>query len=107
MKKSLFHLFIALLFSSSLFAQAIGELNADSLVLQLQRMPNDTLKVPVLILLGQQYEGNSPDKAAAWYKAAEQLSIQLHYERGIIQYIKNYTQLLNVQGKYDSSLALN
>jgi signal transduction histidine kinase len=70
-------------------------------------MPDDTLKVPVLIQLGQQYENNSPDTAIRLYTEAEKLSTRLHYDAGIIQYIKNYTAVLNVQGKYDSSLALN
>ena len=70
-------------------------------------MPDDTLKVPVLIELGQQYENNSPDTAIRLYTQAGELSTRLHYDAGIIGYIKNYTAVLNVQGKYDSSLALN
>ncbi len=69
--------------------------------------PVDTATVSRLIELGQAREGNEPSVSAAYYKAAGQLSDSLHFPKGTLKYISNYTYLLNMQGKYDSSLLLN
>lgn len=107
MKTTPLYFVVTLLFSSSLPAQPIRPSYADSLRTQLQHLADDTGKVPVLILLGQQYENSSTDSAIRYYNEVEKLSTRLHYDAGIIQYIKNYTAVLNVLGKYDSSLLLN
>ena len=82
-------------------------LSKDSLRDILHHMPEDTLKVPVIIKLGQPYESNQPDSAIYYYRRAGQLSRQLNYPAGIVRYINNYTAVLNVQGKFDESISLN
>lgn len=67
----------------------------------------DTATVSRLIELGQAREANEPSLSAAYYRAAGQLSDSLDYSKGTLRYISNYTYLLNMQGKYDSSLILN
>jgi signal transduction histidine kinase len=82
-------------------------LDKDSLRRALDKMQPDSLKVTTLIRLGQQYESNAPDSAIRYYRQAGSLSRQLNYQPGIVQYINNYTAVLNVQGRFDSSLILN
>jgi two-component system NarL family sensor kinase len=82
-------------------------LDRDSLRHALDKMDPDSGKVTALIRLGQQYESNAPDTAIFYYRQANTLSQQLNYQPGIVQYINNYTAVLNVQGRFDSSLILN
>ncbi len=82
-------------------------LNKDSLKRIADTMPPDTARVQLLILLGQQYENSIPDSALYYYREAGALSARLHYPRGRVKYISNYTAVLNMQGKFDESLELN
>lgn len=100
-------LLFTLVFSFGLHGQMIVGLDKDSLRMALDKMPADSLKVATLIRLGQQYESNAPDAAIQYYRRAGALSRQLNYQAGIVQYINNYTAVLNVQGRFDSSLLLN
>lgn len=88
-------------------AQMTLGLNKDSLRSLISTMKDDTAKADTYILLGQQYENNTPDSAIYFYQQANRLSTSLNYAAGIIRYINNYTAVLNVQGKYDESLALH
>lgn len=88
-------------------AQVITGLNRDSLKKVIAANPGDTATVYSLVHLGQQYENNTPDSAVYYYKKANELSERLHFPAGIITYINNYTAVLNVQGKFDQSLALH
>jgi len=88
-------------------AQVTLDFNKDSMWHLLATRPDDTLKVPVLILLGQQYEYNQPDSALYYYDRAGQLSKQLHYPAGYIRYVSNYASVLNTRGKFDESIRLN
>jgi len=100
-------LLLTLAFCSGLHGQMIVGLDKDSLRRALDKMPPDSLKVTTLIRLGQQYESNAPDSAILYYREAGSLSRQLDYQPGIVQYINNYTAVLNIQGRFDSSLILN
>jgi two-component system, NarL family, sensor kinase len=82
-------------------------MDKDSLLRLLPKAKEDTIAVQLYINLGQQYESNEPETAKSYYIKAGDLSRKIKYPRGIIQYINNFTYLLNVQGLYDSSLALN
>jgi len=82
-------------------------MNRDSLLKLLPQAKNDTNAVQLYINIGQQYESNTPDSAKLFYKKAGNLSRKLNFPKGIIQYINNYTFVLNMQGLYDSSLMLN
>jgi len=82
-------------------------LNKDSLIKLLPFAKEDTLAVQLYINLGQQYESNKPEIAKYYYRKAGDLSTKLHFQKGVIRYINNITYVLNLQGKYDSSLMLN
>ncbi|MDO7884464.1 tetratricopeptide repeat protein [Hymenobacter cheonanensis] len=78
-----------------------------SLRARLRTQPADTNRVLLLIELGQQYEASQPDSAKALYQRAGRLSEQLHYPRGVVKYIANYTGILNTEGRFAESERLN
>jgi len=82
-------------------------MNLDSLLRLLPATKADSSKVDLYINIGQQYEGTQLETAAHYYRLAGELSHQLGYTRGVIKYINNYTYILNLVSKYDSSLLLN
>lgn len=82
-------------------------MNKDSLLKLLPLAKENKEAVDLYIHLGQQYESNTPDLAKYYYKKAGDLSKKVNYREGEVRYIFNYTYILNLQGTYDSSLALN
>lgn len=79
----------------------------DSLLRKLTGAKEDTSKVLLYIDIGNAYELNDPDAAGKYYLLARDLSERLHYKRGTIKFISNYTGILNMSGRFDSSLWLN
>jgi signal transduction histidine kinase len=82
-------------------------MNLDSLLMLYNKSEMDTTRVLLLINIGQQYEGSSPEKAKKYYEEAGSLSEELNYKRGTLKFISNYGYVLNMQGDYDASLELN
>lgn len=103
MKRLILPLLLAFWFNAG--AQEL--MNLDSLLRLLPSAAEDTNKVQLYINLGQQYEGSDPGLAKYYYKAARELSRRLNFKPGLIRFYTNYTFVLNQQGYYDSSLALN
>lgn len=94
-----------LLFAGRLLAQ--NSSGTDSLLQLLHRAGEDSNKVLLMISIGQRFENGQPELAANFYKRAAALSEKIKYPRGVLKYIANYTYLLNMEGKYDSSIQLN
>lgn len=90
---------------STIQAQVI--MNRDSLLKLLPAIKEDSAGVEFYINLGQQYESSEPELAKYYYKKAGAISEKMNYPAGIIRYVSNYTYILNMQGRYDSGLALN
>ena len=88
-------------------ATAQSELKKDSLLKQLSVSKEDTVKVLLLIDIGNEIEYNDPNQAGIYYLQAGNLSKRLNYKRGIIKFAANYTAILNSKGAYDSALMLN
>lgn len=101
-----YFLLYILLFLAS-FVQAQVLMNKDSLLKLLPTVKEDSAGVEFYINLGQQYESNEPELAKQYYKKAGTISEKMNYKPGILKYIFNYTYVLNLQGRYDSGLALN
>lgn len=99
---------VGLLFLLS-FSYAFAQQSAavDSLLKLVSTMPEYTTKAQLFINIGRQYEESKPDIAKYWYKRSGDLSANLGDQVGVIRYIANYTYVLNMQGRYDSSRALN
>ena len=92
---------------SGLWAVAQEVLNKDSLLRLLASAREDSLKVVLYVDIGQQYETNEPEKAKQYYRQAKVLSEKINWPRGVVKYATNYTFVLNMQGLYDSGLAIN
>ena len=90
---------------SSLQAQVL--MNRDSLLNLLTTAEEEASTVELYINTGQQYEANDPETAKQYYRMARDLSKKIDYTLGEIKYLTNYTFVLNMQGYFDSSLALN
>ena len=87
--------------------QDMQALNNDSLLHELGIAKEDTNKALLLIKIGNNYELNKPDSALYYYKASGDLSKKINYPEGVLKYIANYTAALNIQNKYEESLAMN
>lgn len=82
-------------------------LNRDSLLKLLPAAKEDTAKVQLYINIGNQYEMDDHKTAAYYYHQARALSEKLGYKKGVIKFISNYTQILNLEGAFDSAVLLN
>ncbi len=102
MKRFLISLYIFSFISSVAYSQ-----NITSLLGELNTAKQDTNKVLLFIKIGNEYENTNLDSAATFYKRAEDLSKKLNFSVGILKYISNYTIILNMQNKFQESLALN
>ncbi len=98
-------LIICLLLPGVLQAQQDKE--KDSLLHALSFAKEDTGKVLLLLAVGQQLENNNPEEAKAYYRQSKTLSQKLKYKMGELKFYSNYTAALNMQGRFDSGLALN
>lgn len=98
-------LLIGLLTSLQLSSQTV--MNRDSLLAILPSVKEDSAGVEFYINLGQQFETNEPERAKYFYRKAGSISEQIRFPSGQIRSIFNYTYVLNVQGRYDSGLAMN
>ncbi len=107
MKHTLPLLLVVLFTCTNTCAQTDWARQKDSLVNALKSAKEDTAKVDLLLKTGDLYERNNPDTATYYYKAAEALSNKLHYTMGLLKFVANYTAVLDIQGKYKESLALN
>lgn len=96
---------IQIFFCFNLFGQS--HMDLDSLLNLEIQIGESTEAIDLFIAIGQQYENHDIPKAKYYYKKAEGLSKKLNLEKEYIRFIHNYTFLLNLEGKFDSSLYLN
>jgi signal transduction histidine kinase len=82
-------------------------MNKDSLLKLLPAAKENKEAVDLYINIGQQYENSTPELAKFYYKKAGDLSKKINYPEGEARYIFNYTYVLNLQSRFDSSLQLN
>lgn len=83
------------------------KMNKDSLLKLLPSVKEDSAGVDLYINLGQQYETSETELAKFYYKKALGISEKINYPEGVTRSISNYTYVLNVQGRFDSGLAMN
>lgn len=79
----------------------------DSLLSEIETAKEDSNKVLLLLNIGREFENERPLQAKDYYRQARDLSQKIGYNRGILKFAANYTYLLNMEGKFDSSLAIN
>lgn len=97
--------YIALLLCCT--TKATAQQNIDSLLSLLKTAKEDSNKVLLLLSIGEQYERFTPETSKQYYQQSLQLSQKIGYQPGEIKYASYYTAVLNMQGKFDSSLILN
>lgn len=100
-----FLILIFLMAGLVLRAQEHSELK--ELLKELVNSKEDSSKVLLMIRIGQEYENEKPELSKQYYRNARRLSEKIGYERGILKFAANYTFLLNIEGRYDSSILLN
>lgn len=81
--------------------------NKDSLARVLHAAKEDTDKVILFLSVGEPFENSDPETAKEYYRQALALSKKLGYKAGEIKYASYYSSVLNIQGFFDSSLAVN
>ncbi|MBS1947986.1 MAG: sensor histidine kinase [Bacteroidetes bacterium] len=79
----------------------------DSMLQVLKTANEDTSKVILLLNVGEQYERFSPETSKQYYHQSLALSQKIGYKPGEIKFASYYTAVLNMQGRFDSSLILN
>jgi len=82
-------------------------MNKDSLLKLLPTLKQDSVAVEAYFNLGQQYDGSQPELAKYYYHAGGRIAEKIKYSAGMIKFYYNYTYVLNLQGRYDSSLQMN
>lgn len=80
--------------------------NIDSLLRAAKANP-DTAIINRLYEIGYEVEMQDHEAAKRIYRTAGELSDKIDYPMGRIRFASNYTYLLNLEGKLDSSLAIN
>ncbi|MBP8766093.1 MAG: sensor histidine kinase [Ferruginibacter sp.] len=100
---------MALLFFvvSYFYSSAQGDRVIDSMLQVLKTTKEDTNKVILLLNIGEQYERVAPETSKQYYHQSLQLSQKIGYKPGEIKFASYYTAVLNMQGRFDSSLLLN
>lgn len=81
--------------------------NKDSLARVLLAAKEDTDKVILYLNVGEPFENSDPETAKQYYQQALALSKKIGYKAGEIKYASYYSSVLNIQGFFDSSLAVN
>ncbi|RYD82732.1 MAG: tetratricopeptide repeat-containing sensor histidine kinase [Sphingobacteriales bacterium] len=104
MKKNLLILFIVL---NYLTGSAQEDKAIDSLLQILKTAKEDSNKAFLLLDIGEQYERLAPETSKQYYHQSLQLSQKLGYKPGEIKFASYYTAVLNMQGRFDSSLIVN
>jgi len=101
--------YLALLFFvvSYFYSSAQGDRVIDSMLQVLKTTKEDTNKVILLLNIGEQYERVAPETSKQYYHQSLQLSQKIGYKPGEIKFASYYTAVLNMQGRFDSSLLLN
>lgn len=95
--------FILLLLAACV--EAHGQ-NIDSLLRAAKANP-DTTVINRLYEIGYEVELQDHETAKRIYRTAGELSEKIDYPMGRIRFASNYTYLLNLEGKLDSSLTIN
>ncbi|MDR2232224.1 MAG: tetratricopeptide repeat protein [Tannerella sp.] len=84
-----------------------GNAQLDSLLRLLPNAKKDSSLVLLYINIGKIYRLNDYTTATAYFFKAKEMSEEIGYQRGYLMFAAEYTQILNMSGKLDSSLILN
>lgn len=81
----------------------------DSLEQAIKKEKNDSIKVKLMLALGDAYQEDSNDllNARKYYIQAGSLAENIHFTAGTFLYLFDYTDILVEQGSYDSALLVS
>jgi two-component system, NarL family, sensor kinase len=99
--------FILTLFFISATFNTVKAKNIDSLLHVLKTAKEDSNKVKILNEIGFLYGIEKSDSAIYCFEKAKNLSKNIKYTKGEIQYYIDMTALFNDMGKYDTALLMN
>ena len=97
---------LIMLLSTPLNLRSQTLMDLDSLLKLLPQAREDIHMVDLCISIGQQYEATDLNTAKTYYNRARDLSEKIGYPAGMISYANNYSYILNLEGKFDSSLVI-
>ncbi len=80
---------------------------ADSLLRQIRAATEDTSRVKAYFDYALVLEDVNLDSAAKYYQLGGTLSKKINYYAGLAHFAKNYSVVLNMQGKFDESMDVN
>ncbi len=95
---------IVILLSQTLFSQENKRLDS---LLNLVKLQKDTMLVNTYIGIGKEYENLDFEKAKAYYQKASEASEKSSFFKGQVIAMVSQTGILNIQGKFDDSNAIN
>lgn len=95
---------IVILLSQTLFSQENKRLDS---LLNLVKLQKDTILVNTYIGIGKEYENLDFEKAKAYYQKASEASEKSSFFKGQVIAMVSQTGILNIQGKFDDSNAIN
>ena len=91
----------------SFYSKANAQISqTDSVKLLLEKAPNDTNRVKLLLKLGNQYYFFKPDTSIYYTKIALELSRSLHYAKGITSSLSLAGEAARLLGDYPTSLKM-
>jgi two-component system NtrC family sensor kinase len=99
--------FLYLILVASFYSKANAQdFKGDSLKLLLEKAPNDTSRVNLLLEIGNQYYFFKPDTSFHYTKIALELSRSLRYTKGIISSLSLAGEAARLLGDYPTSLKM-
>jgi two-component system NarL family sensor kinase len=100
-------LFLTLLMIVKAASGQTWEQERDSLLKALSVARDDSNKAMTMIYLGAEYEYNQPDSALYFLRRAYDLSIRVHYVRGIVNGLSLQAAVSATRNDLDSAIALD
>jgi two-component system, NarL family, sensor kinase len=98
-------LFLLVSINYKIFSQSSAA--KDSLIGLIPKAKQDTNLINLYGKLGDILLSNNMDSAKIFYLKARELNRKLNISKGEIDYINNYSQILNLKGNIDSSILIN
>ena len=100
-------LFLSVHFLTTIGAYSQVQLKTDSLYRRIESAKEDTSRINAYFAFALFLEDINLDSASKYYKIGGELSRKINYYEGISHYAKNYSVVLNMQGRFEESMELH
>lgn len=105
--KILSGIFMLLMITTQCFAQKLGQNLIDSLVKELPKQTNDSLKIRMLKRISDEYFFIDPDRAMQYSRTGLRYAEKAKWNRAIGNFYMSIARAFSDKGNYDSSMAYN